>query len=286
MRKGNDHAATALVRHDTNNGVSFFGFDHFEQTGIVAHGFSTRLGGTSTGVCSTMNLSFGREDNRENVAANFRLMGQAIGFNPDSLTFSWQTHETQVCHVTAEHKGNGFLRKNSLEGYDALTTNTRGVTLTTFHADCVPLFFVDPQAKAIGLAHAGWRGTLGAIGPAVVEKMTAMFGCQPQHILAGIGPSIGPCCFEVDRPVAALFLEQHPWSKDFVIAHPQDGKFHIDLWAINRRLLIDKGLLPAHVKGQEKGHEICTQCHPDLFFSHRFHGENRGSMAAFLELKP
>ena len=140
--------------------VPFFTYEHLENTGMVVHGFSTRMGGVSTGDCATMNLSFERGDAEEAVRTNYELLGAAIGFRTDSLVFSKQTHTTNVRVVAEEDRGKGFLRDRDYTDVDGLITNVPGLTLATFYADCVPLFFVDPVHKAIGLSHSGWKGTV------------------------------------------------------------------------------------------------------------------------------
>ena len=150
--------------------VPFLIFEHLENTGIVMHGFSTRMGGVSTGDCSTMNLSFERGDSEEAVRTNYELLGAAMGFSTDSLVFSKQTHTTNVRVVTEADRGKGFVRERDYTDVDCLITNVPGLTLATFYADCVPLFFVDPVHQAIGLSHSGWKGTVGKIGKVTVEK--------------------------------------------------------------------------------------------------------------------
>ena len=148
--------------------VPYFVFPNLEKTYLVRHGFSTRFGGVSKGHLSEMNLSYTRGDNPEYVTENFCRMADAIGFLPESLVLSQQTHTTNIRLVTKEDKGKGFTKPLDYENIDGLITNVPGLTLATFYADCVPLFFVDPVSRSIGLSHAGWRGTLKRMGAKTV----------------------------------------------------------------------------------------------------------------------
>ena len=138
-------------------GVPYLVFPSLENTGLVRHAFSTRLGGCSTGDLATMNLSSTRGDDPENVKENFQRFGAAVGFDPKDLVLSLQTHTTNVRLVTEEDRGKGFTRPRDYKDVDGLITNVPGLVLATFYADCVPLYFVDPVHRAIGLSHSGWR---------------------------------------------------------------------------------------------------------------------------------
>ena len=199
--------------------VPYFTFEHLDDTDMVIHGFSTRMGGVSTGDLATMNLSFERGDLEEAVRTNYELLGAAIGFSTDSLVFSKQTHTTNVRVVTEEDRGKGFVKERDYTDVDGLVTNVPGITLATFYADCVPLYFVDPVHKAIGLSHSGWKGTVGKIGKVTVEQMTAQYGTDPKDVLAAIGPSICQSCYEVSEDVIEQFraaFEQNLWSELFM----------------------------------------------------------------------
>ena len=191
------------------------------DTGVVRHGFSTRLGGVSEGCFSSLNLGFHRGDREEAVQENFRRIAASMGVRCEDMVLSRQTHTTNVWVVTEEDRGMGMtcsmeyskrasenpgrsasggfqLEANGkLEGVDGLVTNIPGICLVTFYADCVPLFFVDPVKKVIGLSHSGWRGTVGKIGRVTVELMQQQYGCEPCDILAAVGPSVCRDCYEV-----------------------------------------------------------------------------------------
>lgn len=262
--------------------VPFFTFEHLEKTGMVIHGFSTRMGGVSTGDCATMNLSFERGDLEESVRTNYELLGAAVGFSTDSLVFSKQTHTTNVRVVTKEDQGKGFLRKRDYTDVDGLITNVPGITLATFYADCVPLFFVDPVKKVIGLSHSGWKGTVGKIGKVTVEKLTENYGTDPKDVLAAIGPSICQSCYEVSEDVIEQFqeaFEEAYWSELFY--RKEDGKYQLDLWRANELIFEEAGISREHYSTTN----VCTCCNPGYLFSHRASKGKRGNLGAFLQIK-
>ncbi len=253
----------------------------FEKTGLVRHLFSTRRGGVSVGALGPMNLGFSRGDSMDNVLENYRRICYVSGIYPGDMVFSDQIHKDVVLEVDARDRGKGILKPREMQGVDALVTNTPEVCLVTNHADCVPLFFLDPVKKAIGLAHAGWRGTAMEIGRKTVEKMTECYGCDPKDILAGIGPSIGPCCFEVGMDVKIIFEMGFPeWADRIILPGKTPDKVQIDLWETNRRILMAAGLREEHITVSD----ICTKCEYEFFHSHRKVGNHRGTQMAFLEL--
>ena len=262
--------------------VPFFTYEHLEECGMVVHGFSTRMGGVSTGECTTMNLSFERGDSEEAVRTNYELLAAAVGFRTETLVFSKQTHTTNVRVVTEEDRGKGFVIERDYIDVDGLVTNVPGLTLATFYADCVPLFFVDPVKKAIGLSHSGWKGTVGKIGKVTVEKMTEQFGTDPKDVLAAIGPSICQSCYEVSEDVINQFkkaFEEKYWTELFY--GKEDGKYQLNLWRANELIFEEAGILKEHYSTTN----VCTCCNPGYLFSHRASRGKRGNLGAFLQLK-
>ena len=198
------------------DGVEYLSYPLLEKTGMVNHGFSTRIGGVSEGVCSSMNLSFARGDKEEAVRENFRRIAAALDVKVENMVFSKQTHTTNVRVVTEEDRGKGTVKPLDYDQVDGLVTNIPGFCLATFYADCVPLFFVDPVQKAIGLSHSGWRGTVGKIGKITVETMRKEYGTDPADVLAAVGPSICQKCYEVSEDVIEQFrinYEQKYWEE-------------------------------------------------------------------------
>lgn len=267
------------MRLDVSQGVGILRFPALEQLQTVNHAFSTRMGGVSSGAFAAMNLSAGRGDPNGNVLENFRIFCKAAGFDSQSLVTGAQDHHTVIQRVGAEHRGRGVWKPKGIEGIDGLCTNEPGVTLVIYCSDCVPLYFVDNTHRAIGLAHAGWRGTAAGMAKAMVEKLAAEYGTRPEDIRAAIGPSICKDCFEVDGPVAEEF-QKLPGAEHFVFG-PVDGKYHVDLWECNRRFLLDAGVLEEHIT---VGY-VCTMEESDLLFSHRKTRGQRGGNCAFLALK-
>ncbi|NDL66311.1 peptidoglycan editing factor PgeF [Anaerotalea alkaliphila] len=263
-------------------GVPFLEFAHFKESGLVSHGFSTRHGGVSPSPFDTLNLGLGRGDDPAHVVENFTRICKALEIPPRSLVFSDQVHGSGLLEVGLGDRGKGLFRESDIRNVDGLMTDSPGVALATFYADCVPLFFLDPAHKAVALSHAGWRGTVDGIGPKTVAAMAKRFQSVPGELLVGIGPSIGPCCFQVSEEVVDAF--KRLFSPDMLerIAKPEgNGKHRIDLWLANRMLLEDSGVLPGNIHGAH----LCTKCNGKDFFSHRAMGSNRGSLAAILALK-
>ena len=259
--------------------VPYYSFPSFEQIPFVRHGFSTRLGGVSQGVYASMNLSFTRGDDREAVLENFKRFCTAIGTDVEDVVISAQEHHTVVLSVTKDDCGRGVTRERGYTDVDGLMTNEAGVVLCTQYADCVPLLFVDPVRRVVATSHSGWKGTVAQIGAVTVKRMGEVYGCDPKDILCGIAPSIGPCCFEVDTPVYDEFAKL-PFADDKLLRDDGNGKYHIDLWETNRRILLSAGILPEHITVTD----LCTKCHPDVFWSHRVTGGERGSLAAFISI--
>ncbi len=185
-------------------------FPLLEREEWLAHCFTTRQGGVSQGIFSSMNLSFTRGDQREAVMENFRRTAAALGADLGKFVLSDQTHTTHVRKVTWEDAGNGLTRAKSFFDTDGLITDVPGLVLSTFYADCVPLYFADPVHRAIGLSHSGWRGTVGRMGKATVEAMGREYGTDPGDLLCAIGPSICRDCYEVSQDVAEEFMRAFP----------------------------------------------------------------------------
>ncbi len=262
--------------------VVYLTYPLLEETETVVHGFTTRLGGVSKGVCSSMNLSFSRGDEEAAVYENYRRIADAVGFPYESIVCSDQTHTTNVRKVGKDDRGKGLLFSRNYHDVDGLITNEPEVTLATFYADCVPLYLVDPVKKAIGLSHSGWRGTVGKIGKVTVEAMGREFGSRPEDILTAIGPSICQECYEVSEDVAEEFRKIYPrelWNT--LLWDKGNGKYQLNLWEACRRNFLEAGILPEHIVLPE----ICTCCNPDFLFSHRASQGKRGNLAAFLMLK-
>mgnify|MGYP002791832207 FL=1 len=271
-----------IFQENEKNGVYYLTYPLFEETKMVKHGFSTRLGGVSKGVCSTMNFSFSRGDREEDVRENFRRMSAALEVQEENIVFSKQTHTTNVRVVTEEDRGKGLIKPLDYDDVDGLVTNIPGICLTTFYADCVPLFFVDPVKRVIGLSHSGWRGTVGKIGKSTVEKMQEEYGSNPKDILAAIGPSICQDCYEVSEDVIEEFkkaFDGEQWRDLFY--RKENGKYQLNLWKANEYVFLEAGIQKEHMAVSN----VCTCCNDEVFFSHRASCGRRGNLAAFLTIR-
>ncbi len=267
-----------LTAHN-KDGLVYYTFPSFDAVPFVRHGFSTRLGGVSEGSFSSMNLSFTRGDEDDCVRENFHRFCTAMGTDSRNVVISAQEHHTVIYNATAADRGRGVTRERGYTDIDGLLTDEPDVVLCTQYADCVPLFFVDPIKRVVGTSHSGWKGTVARIGAVTVDRMCRDYGCKREDILAAIGPSIGPCCFEVDEPVYTAFTAL-PFFDDSCFRN-RGEKFDINLWEINYRILREAGVGEDHITVTD----LCTKCHPDLFWSHRVLGKERGSLASFIAIK-
>lgn len=263
------------------NHVPYIQFKNLSATGIVKHGFSTRKGGVSTGIFSSMNLNFKRGDDPDAVMENYRRMAAALNMRVEDMVLYDQTHTTNVRVITEEDRGKGILKPQDYSDVDGMITNVPGIVLVTSYADCVPLYFVDPVRKAIGLSHSGWKGTVGHIGQKTVWKMHEVYGSEPKDIVAAIGPSICQSCYEVSDDVAEAFRANFTADEAAdILLDKGNGKYQLDLWKANWYVLTDAGILPEHLSVTD----LCTACHPDLLWSHRKTNGQRGGLSAFLSL--
>ncbi|MBQ8639758.1 MAG: peptidoglycan editing factor PgeF [Lachnospiraceae bacterium] len=278
--KTKDDCRELVLRN--KNGVSFFQYETYSKMDWIAHGFSTRLGGVSSGCFATMNLGFFKNDSRANVEENYRRFGGAVGFDWTRAVLSWQTHTTNVRRVTAADAGKGTVRDRDYCDVDGLITNVPGLALVTFYADCVPLYFVDTRNKAIGLSHSGWRGTVNRMGLATLKAMNEAYGTQPEDVTAAIGPSICGDCFEVGPEVVAEFAKEFTGEQMEKICRAGEGdRSYLDLWQTNRFVLEEAGIAPDKILITN----VCTRCNPELLYSHRIMGTERGNLAAVLAIR-
>lgn len=261
--------------------VPFLTYNSLKEIKFINHAFSTRLGGVSEGIFSSMNMAFNRGDNPDSVTENYRRLCKSAGFDFDTLVASAQDHHTFVRKVTSDCCGIGITKPRDMQSVDALITNEPGVTLVTYYADCTPLFFVDIVKKAIALAHAGWRGTVGKIGEKVIEKMTAEFGTNPKDLVCAVGPAISRCCYEVDKSCADEFYKLEDLDNSRFIIPKENNKFMIDLLETNRQILVEAGVNPDNITVSD----LCTKCNSDLLWSHRATNGQRGTMCAMMCIK-
>ena len=261
-----------------NKGVPFLTYNRLSQIDFIRHAFSTKHGGVSTDEWTSMNFAFSRGDKAENVIENYKIFSNAVGFDYNSLVTSSQDHNTYVRPVTKNECGIGIWREKDMLSVDALITNEPNVTLVTHYADCTPLFFVDTVGKAIGLAHAGWRGTVGRIGEEVIKKMTSLYGTNPKDVVVAIGPAISKCCYEVDKDCAENFYNLKDLDNSKFIFPQNEVKYMIDLLETNRQIVMTAGVKEENIVLSD----LCTKCNSNLLWSHRATNGHRGTMCAFM----
>lgn len=274
--------AKEQVNINQKNGVCYLTFPALEQTGMVSHSFSTRIGGVSEGIFSTMNFGFTRGDNPAHVLENYQRMADVLDVDMEKMVLSYQTHTTNVRRVTEEDLGKGVVYPRDYRDVDGLITDIPGVTLVTFYADCVPLYLLDPVHRAIGLSHSGWRGTVHRMGKATLDEMEKAFGTNASDVIACIGPSICQDCFEVGPEVVEEFATAFaPKYHEELFYRKENGKYQLNLWRANEIIFAERGVKPENIHTTD----ICTRCNPDFLFSHRAVGKDRGNLSAFLCLK-
>ncbi len=270
--------------------VPLLHFRKLEEPEGFIHAFTTRAGGVSTGDCASMNLSFTRGDEEAAVKENYRRIARALGIRTEQFVCSDQTHTTNIRKVTKADAGKGVVRPKDYTDIDGLITNEPGLMLATFYADCVPLYFIDPVNKAVGLSHSGWRGTVGKIGKVTIEAMQKEYGSRPEDLYCAIGPSICQDCYEVSRDVAESFMQAFPGheaeillkkTKTVVNGYEADEKYQLDLWKANEIVLLEAGVRKEHLAVTN----LCTCCNHTELFSHRASMGKRGNLAAFLGIR-
>lgn len=276
------HNSRMKVKQNREGAVEYLTFPLLEQTGMVRHLFSTRVGGVSKGIYGEMNLSYTRGDEKEAVDENFRRIAKVLGCDVGDIVCSDQTHTVNLRVVSRKDGGKGILTPKDYTDIDGLLTDEPGLVLATFYADCVPLYFVDTKRKAIALAHSGWRGTVARMGKCVTEKMKEVYGTDPADIVAVIGPSICQACYEVSEDVTDAFAQEFLGAGQIneILINKGGGKYQLDLWRANEIVLTEAGIPPEQIQVTD----ICTCHNSEYLFSHRASHGRRGNLGAFLGL--
>lgn len=254
--------------------LTYLTLPEWEKQGIQI-GFSTREGGAGDAPYDSLNLGLHVGDDPETVLLNRERWLLEWNASWNDVVIGEQVHGVKVHVAQASDSGRGGRDlKSVLPGVDGLVTQS-SQGLMAFFADCVPVYFYHPVLGAVGIAHAGWKGTVGKIVLEVLRKLEVLGG-KPNECWAALGPSIGPCCYEVDEHVMRLFSEA--FNKTPFIRLTRPGHGMLDLWEVNRQLLLAGGVLPENIASAS----ICTACHTDRFFSHRREGPNTGRMAGWI----
>ena len=265
-----------------NQQLPMIRFESFDQMPFFVHGFTTRLGGVSEGIFSSLNLSFTRGDDRNKVLTNYRRIAEVMKIDIDHFVASDQTHTTNIRIVDKADAGKGIIREKDYTDIDGLMTDQAGLLLFTYFADCVPLFFADPVRKVVAVSHSGWKGTLGRMGQKTINKMEQVYGCKPQDIRCAIGPSICQDCYEVSEELYEAFQTSFSVGQMKQLFMPKSGgKYQLDLWKANEIILREAGILENHLENRR----ICTCCHKEILFSHRGSQGKRGNLAAMIGIR-
>ena len=255
-------------------------FAAWEDLPGIRHCFTTRAGGVSEGYLSSLNFRRGLYDPDDNINENFRRTARFFDVAPDRIVCAQQTHTANVRIVTEADAGKGVTRDRDYTDVDGLITDVPGLVLYTSHADCVPIYFYDPERRVIALAHSGWKGTVARIGQVTIRKMTDIYGCRPEDIYAAIGPSICADCYEVSEDVADAIrtcFNSHTIPR--ILARGQrPGKYQLDLWRACERILLESGIRQDHLTVTN----LCTCENSESLFSHRATNGKRGNQGAFL----
>ncbi|MCB9421954.1 MAG: peptidoglycan editing factor PgeF [Ardenticatenaceae bacterium] len=256
------------MRQNQRNNIPYFQFESLPDNGRIQHAIFTRQGGVSPAPFESLNLSVSVPDEKARVYENRRRAYGLYGRDTDTVVHAHLIHDTAVARVTQANNGTW------LPHVDAIITNEPGCALTMNYADCTPIFLYDPVHQAIGLGHAGWQGTVKDLPGAMVKAMQTEFGSKPADLIAGIGPSIGPCCYEVGEVVITavhnafddpetLLLQPANQQTNNQQPAANNHRPHFDLPEANRRNLENAGVRHIELSG------LCTACRTDLFFSHR-----------------
>lgn len=238
---------------------------------LFFHGFPERGGGISEGLRASLNLGYRWGDNRDNVERNRRILAEHVGYDPDQLQVTKHVHGTAVWRVGEELP--------DPPEFDGLVSDRPGAVLGAFAADCIPIIFADPIGAICGACHSGWRGTVAGVARNVVTRMVEL-GSDPANIRVALGPSIGPCCFEVGDEVVDEFVKAFGELDGLVVDGPK--KHHIDLRVATRAVLEGAGVSAEHIDADPP----CTKCEPDRFFSYRRDGKEGGVHMGFIGLRP
>lgn len=253
--------------------MSYLTFKKLEEYKFVSHAYSTRLGGVSTGCFKSLNLGFATKDSRELINKNYDIFCDSMNIKKENLAITSQVHGNNIVCV-----GKSDISKEGItcfENTDALITNQKGISLMTFHADCLAIYMIDIKKHIVGLAHAGWRGTVKSIATVLAEKFVSYYGSSKKNIVCALGPSIGACCFEASHEILHYFEDL-----GFNYQCDERNKFKVDLKEINKKLLIDFGIEENNIIVSD----ICTMCNKDLLFSHRATNGKRGTNCAFIQI--
>ncbi|UCG50965.1 MAG: peptidoglycan editing factor PgeF [Candidatus Latescibacterota bacterium] len=269
-----------MVEHEVF-GIRFLTYEMFDRHLNVTNVVTTRHRGRSEAPFGSLNLALHVGDDPDTVLENRAIVSQLIGFEPETFTVAEQVHSSHVAVVGTGDRGKGaIIETDAIPLADAMITRAPDVPLTVLIADCVALSFFDPERNAIGIAHAGWAGTLHRIAEKTVGKMAAEFDTDPSNVEVAMSPSIGPCHYEVGEDVAHAFEVEFGDDAGNFIKEYNEGNLRLDLWHANKSQLIRAGV---HEKNIEVA-GLCTACQTDVFYSHRAEKGGTGRFAGIMML--
>jgi polyphenol oxidase len=247
------------------NGVHFYTCSEIDKLPFVKHFFSTKVGGVSKGDYSSLNLGVYTNDLSENVNNNFNRIYNAADMKSDNIMYLFQVHGDEI-HVVDESNYRNICGKDG----DAIITKEKNISIGVFTADCVPILIVDSVTKVIAVVHAGWKSTYLNIAKKVIQFMVNSMECKSENIIAALGPSIGPCCFQVGADVA----------EKFSCVHENGGKYYVDLWKENANQISECGISSEKIFGSN----LCTMCNSDMFYSYRRDNGKTGRLGTFAQM--
>jgi YfiH family protein len=253
-------------------GPVYYQFDRWVDNKAISHGVFTRLGGVSCAPWASLNVGGTVGDDSEAVQRNLQAIFDTLELERARACTVWQIHSADAVVVTHRVDGRAWLARA-----DGMTTNIPGLPLTMRFADCTPLLMYDPVQRAIGLAHAGWRGTVGQVGLNTLRAMQAAYGTNPEDVEVAIGPSIGPEHYQVGPEVVEA-IQRAFGTAEGLIRRARDGSAYLDLWAANRLSLERAGVHKFEVAG------MCTAKNVEEFFSHRAERGKTGRFCAVIAL--
>ena len=257
--------------------MSTFRFQNLSKQGGVDHFVSTRVGGLSSPPYESLNIGFHVGDTPETVLSNRARLAESVGIPLSDFVVAKQVHSGTVTIVTDGMRGYGAMDLDTaIEETDATVTDVPHLCLTVLMADCVPVLFFDPRKRVVAAVHAGWRGTVKLAAQNTVNSLREKFSCDPADILVGIGPSIGPCHYEVGPEVISEVEETFGSTDGYINGESADGKGYFDLWEANKRQIIETGIPGQNIEVAQ----ICTYCNPHLFFSERHQKGRTGRFGA------
>lgn len=263
----------------TDSQVELYQVAEWASFGVRAF-FTGRRGGVSAGPYSSLNLAYHVGDDEVAVRENRRRVGEDTGFPWETWVSAGQVHGRQVAVVGAKDQGRGAVtHSTALPQTDGMVTNAPGVVLAAYFADCVPVLIFDPENRVIGLAHAGWRGTVLKTPQAVLEVMCRSFGTRAESCQVCLGPHIGPCCYQVGEEVRTAGEQAFgpAWGQ---VWRYREGKGYLDLAGANVLALAEAGVVPGNIQVAD----ACTSCHHQAFFSYRAAGGVTGRFATLIGL--